>query len=100
MDVKIIYNIIHENILELIKKHPESLALKWFESKNLELQSHYELNLKENVKNKSQKNANILVDLNWDCDSNEFMIKIGNFLNNIVNQREKLKRSNLGQEFY
>ncbi|MHA1561613.1 MAG: Eco57I restriction-modification methylase domain-containing protein [Promethearchaeota archaeon] len=99
MDVKIICNKINENILELIKRHPEPLASKWFESKNLEFQSHYELNLKENVKNNNLKNGNILVDLKWDCDSNEFIIKIGNFLNNIVNQREKLKRSKLGQEF-
>jgi len=76
MDVKIICNKINENILELIKRHPESLASKWFESKNLELQSHYELNLKENVKNNSLKNGIILVDLKWDCDSNEFIIKV------------------------
>ena len=99
MDVKIICNKIHENILNLIKRHPEPLASKWFESKNLELQSQYELNLKENVKNNNLKNENFLVDLKWDCDSNEFITKIGNFLNKIVNQREKSKRSNLGQEF-
>jgi len=99
MDIKIICNEISENILELIKKHPESLALKWFKSKNLKLQSDYELNLKENSKDNSIKKEFFLRDLSWDCDSNEFMKNIGNFLNIIVNQREILKRSNLGQEF-
>ncbi len=99
MDVKIICNKIYENILELIKRHPDSLALKWFESKNLELLSQYDLKLNENVKNNNLKKENFLADLRWDCDSNEFMAKIGNLLNNIVNQREKSRRSNLGQEF-
>ncbi len=99
MDVEIICNIIYENTLDLIKRHPNSLAIKWFESKNLELLSQYELNLDENLKDNSLKRENFLVDLRWDCDSNEFITKIGNFLNNVVNQREKSKRSNLGQEF-
>jgi len=99
MDVKIICNKIHENTLELIKRHPESLAKKWFESKNLELLSQYELNLDENVKNNSQKKENFHADLRWDFDSNKTMTDFGKFLNNIVNQREKSKRSNLGQEF-
>ncbi len=99
MDVKIICNKIHENALDLIQRHPESLALKWFESNNRELISKYELNLNENTKANSLKNEIILTDLNWDCDSNEFITKIGNFLNNKINQREKLKKSNLGQEF-
>ncbi len=98
MDVEIIINKIHENILELIKRYPDSLTIEWFESKNLELLSQYELNLNANVKN-SQNRKNFLMDLRWDCVSNKFMTEIGNFLNKVVNQRDKSKRSNLGQEF-
>ncbi len=99
MDVKIICNKIYENTLDLMKKHPDSLAIKWFESKNLELMTQYELNSNEYIKNNSLKKENILADLSWDCNSNKFMTEIGNFLNKSVNQREKSKRSNLGQEF-
>jgi len=99
MDVKIICNIIYENLLDLIEKHPNLLTPNWFESKNSELRTQYELNLNEYPKNDNLKKEIFLSDLRWDCDSNKFLTKIGNFLNNILNQRKKLKRSLLGQEF-
>ena len=99
MDVKIICNLINENILDLIRRHPESLAIKWFERKNLDLLSHYNLNFNENTKNDTHKKVDFLLDLRWDSDSNDFLPKIGNFLNDAVNRREKSNRSNLGQEF-
>ncbi|QEE17622.1 Eco57I restriction-modification methylase domain-containing protein [Promethearchaeum syntrophicum] len=99
MDVEIIFKKIYDNIMDLVRRHPESLILQWFESKNLELLSHYGILIDKNAQNDNLKNEILLSDLSWDCDSNKFMTEIGNFLNTIVNLRDKLKRSNLGQEF-
>ena len=99
MDVEIFFKKIYENLLDLIKRYPDSLALNWFESKNIELLSQFKINLNDKIENNRLKKENFLADLRWDCDSNIFMTKIGNFLNNLVNQREKSNRSNLGQEF-